>query len=701
VLLAAVLAIAVVYFAACRSQPPAEEGRAAPAVIPAPAQLERRGGSFTLRAHDRVETPDDEAGAQAGEYFIELLSRTRGLSLLRQGPQAPLAARIVFRLDASGVRKWAREGYEIEVSPERITVTAGEPPGLLYGAVTLWQLCAAELSRTDLIRVPALDLNDTPRFAWRGLLLDSARHYQSPRFILELLDWMALHKLNVLHWHLTDDQGWRLEIKKYPRLTSVGAWRVPAGHAAAADIDPATHRPRLYGGYYSQEIVRQIVARATARNVTIVPEIEMPGHATAAIVAYPSLGAGEHPPPTVPADWGVYPNLYNVEESTFDFLDDVLDEVMAVFPGRYIHVGGDEAVKDQWRASARVQLRMRELGVPSEEALQGYFMQRIEKHLGAHGRFLIGWDEILEGGLPPAATVMSWRGIDGAVAAVSSGHDAILSPAPTLYLDNRQGAGAGEPPGLGRVLSLEEVYRFEPVPPALSAGEALHVLGLQANLWTEHLRTEEQLAYMAFPRAAAVAESGWSQPERRTWEGFQERLPALFARYRALGIPHAEEPLPGAGHAVPGRRMSQDLKTCTQKLVLSLEDDAPLQGRRAVFLVDILNPCWIYPSADLSRSAAFQAAVGQVPFNFRLGSEAQPLTLHPPRTADGELEVRVDGCAGEPVARLPLAPALARDAVSTLPAVPLPQLPGRHDLCLSFTQRTSDPLWVLDWVQVR
>jgi hexosaminidase len=534
-------------------------------------------------------------------------------------------------------------------------------------------------------------------------MLDSARHFQAPEFVMRYIDWMALHKLNVLGWHLTDDQGWRLEIRKYPRLTSVGAWRVPAG-AAQRDIDPATGRPRLYGGFYSQDDVRRIVAHARARYVTIVPEIDMPGHATAAIVAYPRLGVTDDPPRAVPADWGIFPNLYNVEESTFGFLEDVLAEVMELFPGEYIHLGGDEVVKDQWQASPRVQARMRELGVPNEAALQGYFTRRMGKYVVAHGRRVIGWDEILEGGVPDGAAVMSWRGVEGAIAAAAAGHDAVLSPAPTLYLDFRQGTGPEEPPGRGEVVSLERVYRFDPLPGPLAAA-AEHVLGVQANLWTEHVRLEEWAAYMTWPRAAALAELGWSPAERRDFADFQRRLPLEFGRYRALGIHFSETVFRAPRTVGPWERhMSQDLTTCTDKLVLNLEDDAPLQGPRAVFLIDIENPCWMLRVADLSRATRLTAAVGQVPFNFQIGRDIEAIRLRAPRTPAGELEVRVDGCEGEPLAVLPLAPAAGNDAVTVLPPVVLPpavlSLQGAHTLCFTFTQRTLDPLWAIDWVQL-
>jgi len=673
-------------------------------VIPAPAIAALRDGVFVIRASTQISVPPEAQTARIGSYLADLLQRTRGVRLEvveRAGSSEPRHA-IVLRLDPHPHAS-NPESYEIDVTPERIALSAGDPRGLMYAAVTLWELCTADGGHSDAINVPGMRICYTPCFRWRGLMLDSARHYQSPDFILQLIDWMAVHKLNVLHWHLTDDQGWRLEIKKYPRLTAVGAWRVPAGAAAAADIDPSTGRARLYGGFYSQDTVRRIVAHAADRNVTIVPEIEMPGHATAAIVVYPQLGSTDHPPQAVPADWGIYSNLYNVEESTFVFLQDVLDEVMALFPGEYLHVGGDEAVKDQWVASARIQARMRELGVPNEQALQSYFTQRIEKYLNAHGRRLVGWDEILEGGMAADATVMSWRGTDGAISAAAAGHDTVLSPWPTLYFDNRQGDGPTEPPGRGHVVSLEDVYRFDPLPEAL-ASQRPHVLGLQANVWTEHIRTEDRVAYMTFPRSAAVAEIGWSAPERRDWRGFLQRLPAELARYQALGIRYSDDALRTDGAARRlgpfDRRMSQDLKTCTDKLVLSLEDDAPIRGQRAIFLIDIMNPCWIFESADLSRARSLQAAVGQVPFNFQIGRDVEAIKLNPPHTTDGELEVRLDGCEGEPIAVLPLASAVANDALTVLPAAQIRQAPGRHDLCFKFTQRTLDPMWAIDWVKL-
>jgi hexosaminidase len=495
---------------------------------------------------------------------------------------------------------------------------------------------------------------------------------------------MALHKLNVLHWHLTDDQGWRLEIKKYPRLTSVGAWRGSPS----------------YGGFYSQETVRRIVAHGLERNVTIVPEIDMPGHATAAIVAYPRLASVVPAAAVITAKWGIFSNLYNVDEDTFAFLQDVMAEVVQLFPGKYIHVGGDEALKDQWKASPGIQARMRALGVPNEAALQSYFIGRLGKMLAAHHRRLIGWDEILEGGIPPDATVMSWRGVEGAQAAAAAGHDAVLSPAPTLYFDHVQSAIDSQP-GRSEPITLEDVYKFEPLPASLPVEQRFHILGVQANVWTEHIRTEQRVEYMTFPRAAAIAEVGWSAAGTLDWNGFQTRLRDQMNRYRILGI-HAYSDASAAAAAPqsPLKRSSHQLQSCTHEILLSLEDDAPPGDQRAAFKLDIMNPCWIWPGADLSRVSAVRAAVGQLPFEFELGADVHLPKLDPPQTPSGELEVRLDGCQGQSLVVLSLAPASANPAVTELPAAKLPHVEGRHDLCLKFAQGSADPLWVVDWVQL-
>ncbi|MBB6095949.1 hexosaminidase [Povalibacter uvarum] len=684
----------------CKRPEPVAPAPAKPAaIIPAPRELTAADGQFVVTADTPVSFESGSGGEAAARYLADLMQRTRGFALRPDASAKPDANGIIrFELTA-GESRDGQDGYSLSISPQRIVVSAADSRGLFYGAVTLWQLMTPGAA-ADSIALPALAINDSPRFRWRGLMLDSARHFQSPQFIKQFIDWMALHKLNVLHWHLVDDQGWRLEIKKYPKLTSVGGWRVPAGPVAAADIDPATGKPRVYGGFYTQEEVRDIVAYAAERHIVIVPEIEMPGHASAAVAAYPELGVAGTKVPQVPADWGVYSTLFNVDDATFSFFEDVLTEVMALFPGEYIHVGGDEAVKDEWKGSPKIQAQMRKLGIKDEHGLQSYFIHRIEKFLNQHQRRLIGWDEILEGGLAPNATVMSWRGIDGAVAAATAGHDAVLAPQPALYFDNRQNGPNDPSPGRGWVISVESVYKFDPAPAALQPDQLKHILGLQAPIFTEHMRTEQRVEYMTFPRAAALAEVAWSPAERRDWADFQTRLPAQLGRYDALGIHYAPTDMAlNAAAAGSQRRNSHQLNMCSDKLVLSLTDDAPLQGERAVFLVDIMNPCWIYQGADLSKASDLTAVVGQVPFNFQIGNDVKGIPLPKPQTPEGELEVRLDSCEGEKLATLPLAPATSQTLTSLPPAKIAPRA-GQHDLCFIFTRKTVDPIWVIDSIEL-
>jgi hexosaminidase len=666
---------------------------AEPPVVPVPASIKVRPGALAVTRSTVLSVEPGDVGAQrAAANFADLVARTHGVRLRVRHDKPPGA--IVFQR----VRNGPPEGYRIEIDAKGGRLAASTEAGFSHATATLWQL----LSRPKgPVTLPAVTIEDAPRYAWRGVMLDSARHFQSPEFIRRFIDWMALHKLNVLHWHLTDDQAWRLEIVKYPRLAQVGGWRVPAGAAAAQDLDPATGRPRMYGGYYSQATVRALVSYAAERGITIVPEIEMPGHASAAIVAYPQLAATAHPPAAVPADWGVYHNAFNVDDATFSFLEDVLREVMALFPSAYIHVGGDEVEKSQWREWPAARARMRELATDDPAKLQVYFTQRIARFLQANGRRLVGWDEILEPGLPPGAVVMSWRGTGGGLVAATRGHDTILATHPTLYFDSAQALSTREPPGRGHVVSLKDVYAFDPVLSALAPDKQRHVLGVQGNVWTEHIRTEARVVWMTFPRAAAVAEIGWSMPERRSWDGFQKRMQALEARYASVGLrarPLAEPPLKRPGPLGPFR--SHDLKLCTEHIALALEDDAPITGTRPSFLVDVRNPCWIVPGARLDRVDGIAISVGQVPFNFQIGEDVKKIKFPPATTAEGELEVRVGSCEGDVAARLPLAPAAISHEVTALPSAPMAPRRGRHDLCLRFAQPRLDPLWVIDSVRL-
>ena len=734
----------------------------AASVVPAPAESAAGEGSFRLVPSTRIVVPRGDAGARAAARCLaDLLATSTGLKLgVRTAEPGSPASAIAFKRHAG----LPPEGYWLEVSGRGITIVATTDVGLYYGAATLWQLVPLDGD----YRVAAIQIHDQPVYPWRGLMLDSARHFQQPEFVKHLIDAMAVLKLNVLHWHLTDDQGWRLEIRRYPKLTSIGAFRVPAGRAARADLDPSTQAPRLYGGYYSQATVREIVAYAAERHVLIVPEIEMPGHASAAIAAYPELGTA--PVGVVPADWGIYDHVFNVSEATCEFLENVLGEVIELFPGRYVHVGGDEVLTREWAQSPDATARAAALGLNGVAELPHYLIERMAHFLAAHGRRLVGWDEIIGPGLDTAAVILSWRGLDSALAAASRGNDTVLSPWPTLYFDFLQSAAADEPPGRVKTVTLRDVYGFDPRPPGREPRQAKHLRGIQANVWTEHMRTEERVWHAAFPRAAAVAEVGWTPASRRDYPDFLSRLEVLLPRLRRLGIPYADsafavrlrrgehratapgrvelytesgsgeirytldDTLPTAAstlyrdalemdaHAeiratsfaagqplaaprryawdagTAQRRSSRELELCTAALPLALEIDTPAAGERAVVQLDLMNPCWIWRGLDLGTPRTLVAAVGPVPFNYQIGADADKIRVGDARSATGELEVRVDGCDGEPLVTSPLTGAASIE-VSMLRAL-LPVRPGLHDLCLRFARPSLDPMWAIDWVAI-
>ena len=438
------------------------------------------------------------------------------------------------------------EAFQLAVTPDGIRIEGGDAAGVFYGCQALLQLLPPAVFRRSKVSgvrwvVPAVKIQDAPRFAWRGTMLDVARHFMPKHDVLRFIDLMAMHRLNVLHLHLTEDQGWRIEILRYPRLTEVGAWRRESQVGAEAD---ARGDGRPHGGYYTQDDIREIVAYAAGRFITVVPEIESPGHVQAALAAYPELGVTAEKL-EVWTRWGINPYVLNAEENTVDFFTNVLDEVMELFPSSYIGVGGDECPKDQWRADPRTQQRMAELGLQDEEALQSWFIRRLDDHLTAAWRRLFGWDEILEGGLASGATVASWRGMTGAITAARRGHDVVVCPDDGAYLDYRQSDSADEPIPVGIVLTVADVYGFEPIPAELTKDEARHVLGGQANIWTEHMDSPRLVDFFAFPRLCALAEVLWST-EGRDYDDFAGRLDEHLARLDALGVEYRRPlgPLP-------------------------------------------------------------------------------------------------------------------------------------------------------------
>lgn len=496
-----------------------------PPLTPLPASVQMGKGSFTVTNGTGIAVPaGDSAAANAAKLLAAHVKVERGLTLGAIGTSGAI------RLERDAGIPGA-EAYRLTVDAKGVRIAASGDRGLLYGAVTLAQLLSPDHGFGTPVRMPALTVEDAPRFGWRGLMLDVARHFQPIEFVYGVVDQMASVKLNTLHLHLTDDQGWRFEVKRYPKLTEIGGWRTPPSTGGAPG-------PKV-GGFYTQEQLKALVAYAAERGVTIVPEIDLPGHAQALVAAYPELGIfGDHT--EVSHDWGVNPYLFNPGPKGIAFVKEVLDEVMAVFPGAYVHLGGDEAVKDQWQRSPDVQAQIKALGLKDENALQSWMIDQFGAYLESHGRRLIGWDEILEGGLPPSASVMSWRGEKGAVEAANQGHDVVLSPAPTLYLDSLQSDRRDEPPGRLSIQTLADVYRYEPMPAGIDAAKASHVLGAQGNAWSEYLITPYQVQHMLFPRAAAIAEITWSAKDNRDFSSFVSRLQPQMARWRRSGMEVAD-----------------------------------------------------------------------------------------------------------------------------------------------------------------
>lgn len=478
-------------------------------VIPMPRSVEYHSGNFTISTETKFYTNLSAESRQALTDYLEGTS----LSSVSFAESATGNNGIELNLCDSSIVT-GNEAYRIEIDKKGVRLSANTETGIFYGLQTLLQL----LNNGDNKTLPALTINDSPRFPYRGLHLDVSRHFFDKEFVKKQLNAMAYFKMNRLHWHLTDGAGWRIEIKKYPRLTSFAAWRPfdklndwwVGGRTFCEQDDP-----RAVGGYYTQDDIREVVAYAADRHITIIPEIEMPGHSEEVLATYPELSCSGKP--YVNADFCIG------TEKTFEFLENVLLEVIDLFPSEYIHIGGDEASKSSWKTCPRCQRRMADEHLNSVDELQSYMIHRIEKFLNDHGRKIIGWDEIIEGGLSPTATVMSWRGEEGGIKAVKAGNQAIMTPGKYCYLDAFQDAPNTQPMAIGGYLTLEKVYSFEPVPDSLSTKEAELILGVQGNVWTEHIPTPEHYEYMIYPRILALAEIGWSPSEVKKWDNFHTR----------------------------------------------------------------------------------------------------------------------------------------------------------------------------------
>jgi hexosaminidase len=503
-----------------------------PNIIPVPSQQVITKGVFILSSDTKL-TYDDSLKSIA-DFFKSYVENGSHIKLNTSSKNS-----IHFKIDNAISDD---EGYQLKITSDEILISAKSQKGAFYAFQSLRQLLPVDFEKSNSsneaqITIQCLEIKDAPQFEYRGMHLDVGRHFFSVDFIKKYINLMAMLKMNTFHWHLTEDQGWRIEIKKYPKLQKIAAYRNETliGHNSDK---PQKFDGKKYGGFYTQEEIKDIVKYALERQITIIPEIEMPGHSQAAIAAYPKLGCtGEQF--EVATKWGVFEEIYCPKESTFKFLEDVIDEVTTLFPGKYIHIGGDEAPKTRWKNCAHCQNLIKKEGLKDEHELQNYFITRMEKYINSKGKQIIGWDEILEGGLAPNATVMSWRGTQGATEAAKQKHNVILTPSSHCYFDYYQSDNKKEPLAIGGFLPLEKVYSFNPIPEELTNEESTYVLGAQGNVWTEYMKTPEKVEYMAFPRAIALAEVVWSSSKNKNYNDFINRLASFQKRLEILNINYA------------------------------------------------------------------------------------------------------------------------------------------------------------------
>lgn len=500
-------------------------------LIPLPVSIVKNTGTFTLNESTTILA---DYSIFETQYLQDILNQRFNITINVVSNSNPIGNQIILKLDDADKSLNDSNAYNLTVDANQIKISSKSKTGLFYGIQTLLLLLPVNNSKP--IRIEAITIKDAPKYNWRGMHLDVCRHFFPKEFVKKYIDYLAMYKMNTFHWHLTDDQGWRIEIKKYPKLTDVGAWRKGSmvGHYNEQRFDTLT-----YGGYYTQEEIKEIVAYAQQRHITIVPEIEMPGHAMAAIAAYPEYSCTGGPF-TVEKSWGVFDDVFCAKDETFNFLQDVLTEVMELFPSQYIHVGGDECPKTRWEKCPNCQSVMKRNGLKDEHELQSYFITRIEKFVNSKGRKIIGWDEILEGGLAPNAAVMSWRGTEGGIAAAKQKHFVVMTPGSHCYFDHYQGEPKCEPISIGGNTTVEKVYSYQPTPKELTPTEGKYILGAQGNLWTEYISTTSHVEYMALPRMAALAEVVWGTADSKYYNNFQNRLTQHFALLDQKGINYSK-----------------------------------------------------------------------------------------------------------------------------------------------------------------
>jgi len=578
-----ILFLIALLFLSCKEQSSQVEEIA---IIPKPLYQKIEKGVFILDGN--VQLISTEKLNEVSNYFEAHVRESYQLEFFKNKSDK----KIIFKLDESILNE---EGYKLTINKNLIEVISKNLKGAFYAVQSLFQLLPIN-SDSKSIAIPCIEIKDQPQFKYRGMHLDVGRHFFSVDFIKKYIDLMSRLKMNTFHWHLTEDQGWRIEIKKYPKLQEVAAFRNETLIGHYSD-QPHQFDGKRYGGYYTQKQIKEVVAYAQERQVTIIPEIEMPGHSQAAIAAYPELGCtGEQV--EVATKWGVFNDIYCPKENTFKFLEDVIDEVVALFPGKYIHIGGDEAPKTNWKKCDHCQKLIKKENLKDEHGLQSYFISRMEKYINSKGKQIIGWDEILEGGLAPNATVMSWRGTNGAVQAAKEGHDVILTPGSHCYFDHYQSDNENEPIAIGGFLPLEKVYSFNPIPEELNEEESKYVLGAQGNVWTEYMSNEKQVEYMAFPRMIALSEVIWSSLESRDYNDFIKRLEFYQKRLDKLDVNYANHI-----YEVKGELVNSDG-------ILSYKLSATSDTYPIYYSIDDTEPSKLYSNPiDVTSSMTIKAVV--------------------------------------------------------------------------------------------
>jgi hexosaminidase len=625
-------------------------------IIPQPAVLKqpRIAANFTITPATTI-VLEGSGLENAANFFNAYLQRFYNYKLKIA---ATAASKNVIRLNYERMDNAVEGAYTLTVNNNGVYIAGDNATGSFYGIQTLIQLLPVRNPKLKNIvtqlPIPYVSVQDHPRFAYRGLMLDAGRHFFPVDFVKKYIDYIALHKMNYFHWHLTEDQGWRIEIKKYPKLTTVGGFRngTIIGRYPGKGSDD-----ERYGGFYTQEEIKEVVKYAADRYITVIPELELPGHSSAAIAAYPQLSCFPDTATAIPANmisptskkelaagrvklvqetWGVHEDVFAPTEYTFNFLQDVLDEIMPLFPAKYVHIGGDECPKENWKKSAFCQNLIKEKGLKDEHGLQSYFIGRIEKYINSKGKQIIGWDEILEGGLAPNATVMSWRGEEGGIEAAKQNHDVIMTPGAYVYLDHSQ-TRKEDSVTIGGYLPLENVYKYEPIPAALTAEQAKHVLGAQGNVWTEYMANPQKVQYMIFPRLSALSEVLWSPKEKKNYTDFEKRLQTQFKRYELWNANYSKAYFDIEATIVP----AAGNKGITWKLTTKIKD-AGLQyisgsndGKAIPYTAPVaIEQSGTYAGMLLSKGAVISTTRQEFVVNKATGKEVK-LTAEPAKNWPG------------------------------------------------------------------